>query len=554
MRATWRRPAAWIGVVGALLLLVVGTAAPASAHATLVSSDPAEGVVLSEAPEQILLTFNEAVAKVPDGVEVFDASGEPVDSEAEVDGPELAIALAEEVGDGTLVVVWRLVSEDGHPVTGSLTFSVGAPSETVTPPPTTAGGAAKAPLVLSVARWVGYLGLFLAVGLTAFALLLLPEHDDTRKARRRLVVGARAGAATAVAGWLLALPIVAVYQLGGDLGSLADGATWSSLASTEYVVTGAVVLGVATAVALLGAGLPSPPRRAAALGAALVAACAPALSGHTRATTPEVLAVATDMLHLLAGSVWLGGLAALALVLPELAGRGTVGAEVLARFSAVAAGILGALVVTGTVLAWRIAGSWEVLTDTGYGWLLLVKIGAAAAAAGIAAWNRLRLLPDLQRASRRRDRRAGAGLVARATTVEAGVLVAVLLLTGLLVDRSPEPDPTVATAADEARQARSARLGDVEVTAELEPASTGPTTVTIEMRDPAGAAFEGYEAPRARLSSSEVDLGAVALESIGPGTYEAGVVLPSAGTWRLQVSLRLTEFENPVTTVEFDVS
>ena len=37
------------------------------------------------------------------------------------------------------------------------------------------------------------------------------------------------------------------------------------------------------------------------------------------------------------------------------------------------------------------------------------------------------------------------------------------------------------------------------------------------------------------------------------GSYTAEVVLPSAGTWRLQISLRTSEFDNPVTTLEFTV-
>ena len=45
----------------------------------------------------------------------------------------------------------------------------------------------------------------------------------------------------------------------------------------------------------------------------------------------------------------------------------------------------------------------------------------------------------------------------------------------------------------------------------------------------------------------------MALTNVGPGTYTADVVIPSPGTWRLQVSLRTSEFDNPVTTVEFRV-
>ena len=53
--------------------MVLGTAGPASAHATLIRTDPAEGAVLDAVPDQILFTFSEGVHGLPDGVQVFDA-------------------------------------------------------------------------------------------------------------------------------------------------------------------------------------------------------------------------------------------------------------------------------------------------------------------------------------------------------------------------------------------------------------------------------------------------------------------------------------------------
>lgn len=531
-----------------------GTAAPASAHTMLVSTDPAQDAVLPTAPDRIRFTFNEAVAVVPNGVEVYDAEGVTVASSSTVSGPDLDVRLEEEVGKGTLAVVWRVVGEDGHPVSGSLSFSVGAPSDTVAPVATGSTGAteaAESPRALTVARWVGYVGLLLAVGLVAFTVLLLPTSRVADDARRRLVVVARLSAAVAALAWLVGLPLAAVYQVRGGGSRLAESATWAALPAAEYAATAVVVGGIVVAVALLGHGAPARSRAVAALVAATVAACAPALTGHTRAATPEALAIGADMLHLVAGSVWLGGLVALALVLPDLAGRGTLAAEALARFSAFGAGILAALVLTGSLLAWRIVGSWSALVDSGYGQLLIVKLLATATAVAIAAWNRYSLLPGLQNAVRRRDRRAGARPLVRATTVEAAALVAVLLVTGLLVDRSAEVEASVAEAAAEPA-VLTGRLGAIEVRATMSPATIGSSTVTIDMQDPAGEPFEGYDTPRARLSSERVDLGRIRLKSVAPGSYAAEVVLPAPGTWQLQVSLRVSEFENSVTTLELE--
>lgn len=556
MTGWFSRPVFRRQLVGALAVALVaaaavlGLAAPAAAHASLVRTDPAEGAVLASAPERIRFTFSEAVSAVPDSVQVFDAAGEAVDATASVRDAELDATLTEEVGQGTLVVVWRVLSEDGHPISGSLSFSVGAPSPSVQAPPVAAADSDDASALLSVVRWVGYAGLLATGGLVVFALLLLPRHQDAGSSRHRLVSAARVGAAVAALAWLVGLPLTVIYQVGGDAGSLGDGSAWSALPATEYAVPAAVVGGVLLAVALLGDGAPARSRGAGALAAVAVAGVAPALTGHTRAETPEWLVVAVDVLHLAAGSVWLGGLVALVLVLSDLAGRGALAGETLARFSAVAAGLVATLVATGALLAWRIVGSWSGLFETAYGQLLLVKIAAAAAAVAFAAWNRLRLMPALQAAPRRRERRDRATIVVRTAAVEAVALVGLLLVTGMLVDRSPEDDPSAAAAGT---ATITGRLGGIEVEATVAPAVTGPSNVTITMTDATGEPFEGFEAPRARLEAGEVDLGAIDLRNIGPGAYAADVVFPSPGTWELQVSLRVSEFENPVATLEVPV-
>ncbi|HXH79953.1 copper resistance protein CopC [Nocardioides sp.] len=532
-----------------VLAALLGTAGPANAHATLVSSDPAQGAVLPEPPERVRFTFSESVAAVPDGVQVFDAAGGDVPSSAAVADDELDVTFPDGLGEGTFIVVWRVVSEDGHPVSGSLSFSVGAPSAEVTQPTTGGAGPTEVPLLLKVLRWLGYVGLFTAVGLCAFAAVVLPRSELGDVAGSRVLRVARYGCVLTALAWFGALPVTALYQVGGDVGSLARATTWSTLTPTEYAVTLAVVVGSVLAVVLLGDGHPSPRRRLAAAAVGGAAICAPALTGHTRATSPELLAVAADMLHLAAGSFWFGGLLGLALVLPLLLAQGDVAAAVLARFSGLAAGVLVALVATGSVLAWRVVGSWSALVETTYGRLLLLKITVAAIAVLIGAWNRYALMPRMQDRARRGKPAAEAALVRRTTMVEAAALVGVLLLTGVLVDRSPEADAVAGP-----QDVRIAMLGALKVKASMSSLSTGPTTVTIETRDAAGEFVEGLEAPKAALSSAGMDLGPMELTNIGPGTYTGEAVIPSSGTWRLQVSLRLSEFENPVTVLEFEIA
>ncbi|MEV0461149.1 copper resistance D family protein, partial [Catellatospora methionotrophica] len=303
---------------------------------------------------------------------------------------------------------------------------------------------------------------------------------------------------------------------------------------------------------LLGPG--PAPRRAAAVVAAALAVTAPALVGHTRAASPELLVVGADVLHLLAGGVWLGGLAGLALTLPTLSGQGTVAAGVLARFSSAAAGVLAALVATGTLLVWRILGSWTALVDTGYGRLVLAKIAIALAAIAIAAWNRWSLLPRLQHAASR-TRQAHVRPVARATAIEGALLAVALLVTGFLVDTSPEGGTRPASASAEANpDTRATTLGDIRVRASLTPLTRGPNTITLRLSTVTGEPTEGVAPPVVRLTADGAALGAIPLTQVSAGHYTAQVMLPVAGTWRMQVSLRVSQFANPVAELEFTVS
>ncbi len=377
-----------------LPVLLLGAASPASAHASLISSDPAQGAVLDIAPEAVTFRFTESVSAVADGTRVLDDKGVAVPSSVSAAGSELTVTLDGPVGNGTLVVLWRVVSADGHPVSGSLSFSVGEASDTALPPPADAVESG-APVHLGLARALGYATLFLAAGMIAFAVVLLPLGSGADGPRRRVLAWAFRLAVLASVVWLVQVPLTAGYQYGGGP---TDVGSWGALAPREYVVPAAVVVGLLGAAVLAARARPGRDHGRVALGLLLLALAAPAFTGHTRAESPLALVIAADVLHLVAGATWFGGLAALAITLPALAGEGDRAATVLARFSTLAAGILAVLVVTGSLLAWRILGSWSALLDIAYGRLLLVKIVAVLVVIGIA---RLEPLPPAPTAARR---------------------------------------------------------------------------------------------------------------------------------------------------------
>lgn len=123
-----------VAALAALALLV--PALPASAHDQLISSDPAADAVLDAMPAEITLTFSAELLSDGGGnvVEVTDAAGTALaDGPTVVDGTTVTQALTG-AASGPLTVLWRVVSSDGHPISGEFAFTVeGAATPTTEP-------------------------------------------------------------------------------------------------------------------------------------------------------------------------------------------------------------------------------------------------------------------------------------------------------------------------------------------------------------------------------------------------------------------------------------
>ena len=142
MTARSLRAASRTAGTGALLALFVAVAAqPAAAHDQLLDSSPGVGEHLDVAPTEVTLRFSHEILAIGPAVIVADDAGTTWTVGAPVlDGPDVVTELADDVPDGSYEVRWRVVSSDGHPITGVIPFSVGdtAPtsgSETGSAPP-----------------------------------------------------------------------------------------------------------------------------------------------------------------------------------------------------------------------------------------------------------------------------------------------------------------------------------------------------------------------------------------------------------------------------------
>lgn len=540
-----------LAAVLALAGLVLA-AGPASAHATLISSDPAEGAVVATAPEQVTFTFDEPVRATSNSVRLFDATGKELEAEAKTRDTRLLVDLPGDLGEGTFIVAWRAVSSDGHPIGGALTFSIGSPSATVAANVSApAASPAEVQISLGIAQAVTYLGVFGAGGLVIFVLVLLPRVGGVEQLRTRLLgLSAGFGYAVVVAG-ALTLVLTMMYQRGQGFGTLFGAEPLEIPAGTESLGYLLAVLG--TWIAVLGARRSerAPYARRVALGGVAVALVSLGLVGHSRAFPPLWLMLTSDLIHVAAGTIWFGGLLGLAISLRRLAERPRTAADLLGRFSVLAAWLLVGVAVSGSILGWRILGSWDALLETDFGRLLLVKIAVVVLVVAAAAWNRYRLLPAVLADSGFSERGAAASRMQRAVRFEAALLVGVLGLTGFLVDRSPVPDQgalSIPGGFDDSTF--TGQFDDVRVIAVVEPASVGKNEILFQLQDLAGNPLEPARPPGLSVAEGELVLGDQAVTNVDSGTYRATVLIPRPGTWTLALSVPLSEFDNPVVTVK----
>ena len=118
--------------------LVPLTAIPSQAHSQLVSSSPANGAALTDAPSEIVFTFDENLLPDLDTISINNDQGVNVTSQqVEPVGNTLSMPWPVSIEAGTYQVAYRIVSGDGHPVTGAISFSFGSPSKSSATPAAT---------------------------------------------------------------------------------------------------------------------------------------------------------------------------------------------------------------------------------------------------------------------------------------------------------------------------------------------------------------------------------------------------------------------------------
>jgi copper transport protein len=291
-------------------------------------------------------------------------------------------------------------------------------------------------------------------------------------------------------------------------------------------------------------------------------------------------------------AVWLGGLAVLAVCLLRPAGDGNAGGgtddgpgggppavvpggyvaelgRVLPRWSRTAMVAVTLLVVSGLFQSWREVATLPAVIHTDYGLFLLYKVLTFVVILGAAELARrwvaqhfhprivVHALASIDAPAppanpEPRQPQVGPNEV---TTLRRGVIfevvlgAAVLAVTAVLVNTVP------AKAAYSPPFSDTVIAGPLTVDVRVEPTKSGPQAIHVYAYDPLGRP-QPLEEAKAQLSLPDAGVGPfdVPLVLPGPGHATAeGVQVPLPGTWQLRLTLRVSDFDQYVTTVFYEV-
>jgi copper transport protein len=514
-------------IVAALLALCL--AGRAHAHATLVSTDPGDNVVVVQAPKMVQLRFNEAVS--PAAVRLIDAEGKTREVVARAVDQTVLIALPDSLPQGTQIISYRVVSQDGHPVGGSILFSVGAASRAAADQPR------RSPLSLLIwlARIGVYLGLFAGVGGVFFATWIGQGRAGGTVIFGALYIG--------LASALVSFGLQGVDLLGLPPAGIFTAAPWK--AAFETSLGPSLLLAIA---AMLMARLAwrSPSRTMARTLAALSmagAGSALAASGHAATASPQWLTRPSVFLHGIGVAYWVGALAPLAAMAQQSAGTLP---SVLKRFSAVAVPIVALLALSGLVLACVQLESPSALIQTEYGVLLSIKLVLVALLLALAAYNRYRLTPALDADATR------TGPLLRSVLTEC--LLALLIL-AVVAGWRFTPPPRALAAATDAPRSIHIHTDAAMLQVLIAPGKVGPDDFMLQLM---AGDFSPLAAREVTLTLSLPERGVEALERKAvldsDGNWHVrNVTLPVPGRWHMRIDALVTDFQQVTLEDDFDL-
>jgi copper transport protein len=529
--------------------MLLATAAPAWAHATLLNTNPVDRSTVATSPQQITLTYSENVAISLGSITVYDSTGGRVDAGAPhhaSTSDHIVIVNMPKVGNGTYIVVWRVISADSHPVSGAFTFNVGAPSGNGSAEAakllSKTGGNETVGVLFGIARFFVFAGIALLLGGAVFYVLIA---RGTSAAARSMTV-TWIGWGTLVGATIVSVMLQGPYGAGTGVG---DAFKWKFISDVLHQTYGQVaerrlillVLALPLLIVLQRTKQTRPLPWwwiVSGIVIGLGIAATPGLAGHAHTGDWTLYAEPLDAIHVAAMSVWLGGL--VALVACALGGGFSGGLRrALIIFSRLAFWCVATLVLTGLFASWRQVGfTIRGYTDTDYGHLLLIKLAIFGVLIALAAISR-----SVVRSRRTAALDAPDSVVAavdedttkklrRSVGAEVIVAVFVIAVTAMLVNAQPARSALTPGIFSKDVIAGSPAM---RISVSVDPAKAGPNTIHVYTETPSGESLTVRDiSATLTLASQNIHALPANLTRGGPNHFlVTGLPILPAGKWTM---------------------
>lgn len=506
-----------------LLLLLVWRSSAAHAHASLISSNPANEAVLTVAPTALTLTFDEAVT--PLVMRIVDKHGLAQDvSQVEQRAANLVVVPPNVLVPGAYILSWRVISSDGHPVGGSLIFWVGARSSPA--PDIVSVESAPVRVGIWATRMAIYIGLFVGAGGAFFLAWMSP---NTRMRDARVVV-----AAATLAG-LLALVLSVGFQgldaLAAPLSALNAAAVWRAGARGSFgwsVLIAVIALSSGFFSLVSRGGIAKILAMAALLGVGLMLS----VSGHAATVDARAIAIGAMTLHGASIAFWVGALTPLLFALR----RRDRTMPLLKAFSRVVPFAVAALLASGLVLSILQLQHVAALWTTDYGRVLIAKLFLVALLLLFALWNRFSLTPGILANAERPARRMQKSILCEL------VLVAGILGVVGLWRFTPPPRLPLAVAQDNFFLHVHSEKVMANVT--ISPGGAGPVEIVVQLEAPDERPLTAMELS---VTLSNPDLGIEPMtaqaQRMDNSQWRAHMTVSVAGRWMLRMGILISDFD-----------
>jgi copper transport protein len=545
-----------------LFLALAAVARPVRAHANLLQSTPEANAQLERPPAQIELLFSEAIEPSFSTIEVLDGSGGRVDNEdAEVDpaDPTRMTVSLRSLPDGVYTVSWRTLSSvDSHITSGAFPFAVGEVDAAALEAAAQAGQQFSVSPGEVLARWLTFLGSLALTGGALFvvavwrpAVRLARLEGEVQPPWSHIATIALIFLVSASLVWLL---LQAGQAAGGEIALPWDPVVGQVLFTTRFGVLWLARIALALLMYWLLQLEGSSRNLWLASGVGTLLLLTVSLGSHAAAEPEPILPVLSDWIHLIAASVWVGGLihfVAAILTSRELASpeRSRLTAILIPRFSSLALVSVGVILLTGVYASVLHVGSFDALTTTTYGRALLVKLAFVLPMVALGAINLLSTSPKMTLAAETGGKPSLLRRFRRLITSEAMLGAAVLFSVAALTTLPP------ASVTEEPSLGGRQEVDDLEISLEITPGRPGINTFLVTVTSDGEPEFAIREVSL-QFTPATVDLppSSITLIGEGEGQYSfLGGSLALPDTWQVQVAVRRLDAFDSFANYELEV-